>query len=53
MSKMLSNMTGAFLELVIESFVKTTFTEKITTVKWYPEATIVTLRRSSSMLTEA
>ena len=50
---MLSNMTSAFLELVIDSFVTTTFTEKITTVKWYPEATIVTLRRSSSMLTES
>ena len=49
---MLTSITGAFLELVNESFRSTAFTQKITNVNWYEDVSMVTLRRDSSMLTE-
>ena len=52
MDQMLQTTNAAIIELVSDSFITTSFTRRITNVKWYSEISMVTLRRNSSMLTE-
>ena len=52
MEILLSNVSAAFMELVGDSFVETTFTKKIVNTKWYQEALSVTFRQDSTMITE-
>ena len=52
MEILLNNVSASFMELVAESFVSTTFTNKILNTKWYQEVLSVTFRQDSTMITE-
>jgi len=51
-SVLLENVSTSFIELCDDSFTETPFTKKITNTDWYSEATMLTLRKKSSLITE-
>jgi len=52
MEILLSNVSTAFMELVNDSFVHSTFTRRILNTKWHQEANSITFRQETTMLTE-
>lgn len=51
-SVLLGNLTSGALELIQDSFVVTPFTKKIVSTPWHSSASLITFRKSTSVITE-